>query len=89
MDAPKLIISGTTINLNDYNSAVTPKWSMDKIIHKSVITGKITVVNKADTGKGRFTCEIVVYNTRDFNTVAIGDTVDFGSDFEKFFSVWV
>lgn len=79
MNSPKLIADSNTIDFNDYDCQVEPKWNRDIIIHTSVITGKKTIVNKADDpGKGRFICEIVVFNKDTaIDYIAINDVVDF------------
>jgi len=78
MNSPKIVIGSDVIDLNDYDCKVKPKWSPDFIIHTSVITGKKTLVNRADDGYGRFECEITIYQSDSaFDDLAIDNEVDF------------
>lgn len=78
MDSPKLIAGSTTIDLNDYDCQIVHDWRQDKIIHTSVITGKKTVVNKADNGYGRYKCEIMIFKKdTKFDYIATDDVIDF------------
>ena len=65
MNSPKLIANGVTIDLNDYMCMVNPKWIEPKILHESILTGKksITTPNGLTAGYGRYSVEIIIWNT--------------------------
>ncbi len=65
MNSPKMVANGVTIDLNNYECEVNPKWVQPKTILTSILTGTKNIVtpNGLVTGEGRYSAEIIVWDT--------------------------
>ncbi len=80
MDKPKFVVNGITVDLEDYQCEVTPAWKQPKKIHTSVLNGtkSITYPNGLAAGEGRYSAEILIWNTDGYlSNIEQDDVIDY------------
>jgi len=80
MDKPKFDVNGVTVDLEDYQCEVVPSWRQPKTIHTSIINGtkSITYPNGFETGEGRYSAEIIIWDTDgDLFNIEQDDVLDY------------